>query len=117
VVLFGGSRSLDVWAERLEAGTASVQRWRRTQQPSGNNVVNFDPEAENWLLFLAVRRRGRMRPYSDETQLGAREEIAVAIWDERAAEVERWLRARGWEPVLAERVAEPAAGRAPSKRV
>jgi hypothetical protein len=43
-----------------------------------------------------------MRPFDDEIQLGAREDIAVAVWEERHAEVEEWLRAQGWSREVTE---------------
>jgi voltage-gated potassium channel Kch len=101
-VLFGGTRPLDLWAERFEAGTAHVERWSRTEPPRPAAYDDVTPAASGWLLFLAVRRRGRMRPFDDEVQLGASEDIAVAVWEQRRAEAEEWLRAQGWSPEVTE---------------
>ena len=106
-VLFGGTRPLDAWTDRFEAGIARVERWVRTQAPppiAGERDAT--PERRAWLLMLAVRRRGRMRPFDDDIQLGAREEIAVAVWDERRAEVDEWLRSQGWLPAVTGESAE-----------
>ena len=53
------------------------------------------------LLVLAVRRRNRVRPYDDTTQLGSREEIAVVIDEDARGVAEAELRARNWAPVAA----------------
>ncbi|MGH7576083.1 MAG: cation:proton antiporter, partial [Longimicrobiales bacterium] len=108
-VLFGGGRDVDEWVDRLELGSAHVQHWRRSAVPQ--QPAPTDPSAaespEDWLLFLAVQRRGRMRPFDDETQLGAKEEVAIVIREDRAENARAWLRARQWEPVTAPRD-EPA---------
>ncbi len=101
-VLFGGTRPLDLWAERFQAGTARVERWSRTQPLPPAAYDDVTPATSGWLLFLAVRRRGRMRPFDDEVQLGANEDIAVAVWEQRRAEAEEWLRAQGWSPEVTE---------------
>jgi NhaP-type Na+/H+ or K+/H+ antiporter/Trk K+ transport system NAD-binding subunit len=104
-VLFGGDRALDLWANRMDDGAAAIERWRRGEVPAVSAARQPTPEEEGWLLMLAVRRRGRLRPFDDETQLGARDEVAVAIHSERAREVRDWLRDHGWSPIDAN---EPA---------
>lgn len=95
-VLFGRSRRLDEWTERLDHGRAKVEHWTRTSGP-GPDVSGALHDAPG-LLVLAVRRRGRIRPYDDATQLGSREEIVVAIDGARRALAEETLRARNWTP-------------------
>jgi hypothetical protein len=99
VVLFGRSRRLDEWTERLDHRAATVERWARTATPD----AEFEDELHDVgsLLVLAVRRRGRMRPYDDEVQLGSKEEIAVIIDSGRREAAESALRERGWAPVTA----------------
>lgn len=99
VVLFGRSRRLDEWTERLDHRTATVERWTRTNAPSREFEEKLHDVGS--LLVLAVRRRGRMRPYDDEVQLGGKEEIAIIIDDARRASAEEELRERGWSPVHA----------------
>lgn len=96
-LLFGGKRPLDLWADRFDSGMASVEWWRRTHVPEADPDVDGEsPEARNWVLFVAVRRRGRIHPFNDETTLGPREDVAVAVWDDRRAEVHAWMQAQGW---------------------
>lgn len=95
-VVFGRARRLDDWNERLEHGRATVERWTRTSSPSESAGPLHDVRA---LLVLAVRRRGRLRPYDDTTQLGSREEIAVVINEDSRAAAEAELRQRDWSPV------------------
>lgn len=107
-VLFGGGRDVDEWVDRLELGSARVQRWRRStapQEPASDEVASAGAP-EDWLLFLAVQRRGRMRPFDDETQLGAKEEVAIAIREDRVEDAAAWLRARQWEPAASERAVD-----------
>lgn len=94
-VLFGRSRRLDEWTERLDHGRARVERWARSSAADDGEDALHDVHA---LLVLAVRRRNRMRPYDDEVQLGAREEIAVIVDEEARPDAEQALRARNWAP-------------------
>jgi NhaP-type Na+/H+ or K+/H+ antiporter len=106
-VLFGRSRRLDMWNQRFEQGTARIETWSRSlpQAPaSGADDPLVRTEA---VLILAVRRRGRLRPFNDETTLGAKEEIAVALPNDRRQDAETLLHEHGWEPVT-ERVELPA---------
>jgi NhaP-type Na+/H+ or K+/H+ antiporter len=100
-VLFGGERRLVTWAQRLDDGATRIERWSRaaasTVTPTGAT-----PEDRDWLLVIGVRRRGRMQPYDTRTQLTAKEEIAVLIWDEQRAATVQWLRHAGWTPVSGE---------------
>jgi NhaP-type Na+/H+ or K+/H+ antiporter len=95
-VLFGRSRRLDEWTARLESGDARVERWtRNTAAPADMGEALHELDS---LLVIAVRRRGRMRPFDDETQLGAREEIAVVVDKARLSAAGDALRARNWTP-------------------
>lgn len=96
-VLFGRSRRLDQWIERLDHGEARVERWSRANTPSGGDDEELLGASS--LLVTAVRRRGRMRPVDDETQLSGREEISVIIDSTCRDEAERILRSRGMSPV------------------
>lgn len=95
-MLFGGKRPLDLWADRFDQGTARLEWWRRTEWPAPKEDAEESPRARNWVLFLAVRRRARIHPFNEETTLGAREDVAVAVWDDRRAEVRAWMEAQGW---------------------
>jgi hypothetical protein len=94
-VLFGRSRRLDYWTERFDHDQARVERWSRTSAPAGD-----DRELRNGdsTILLAVRRRGRMRPFDDEIQLGAREEVVVVLDLMNRVAAESVLRTRGWTP-------------------
>jgi len=94
-VLFGRSRRLDYWTERFDHDQAAVERWSRISIPAGNDGDLRDAESA---ILVAVRRRGRMRPFDDEVQLGAREEIAVVLDLENRDATENILRNRGWIP-------------------
>ncbi len=100
-VLFGRSRRLDEWTDRLERGDAAVERWSRSASAGEDSTPLHDLEE---LLVIAVRRRGRMRPYDDEIQLGAKEEIAVILDTGKRADAEKVLRDRGWSPLTAKAV-------------
>jgi len=97
-VLFGRARRLDQWSDRLEHDRAITERWSRTAAPESDDGDLRDLEST---IVLAVRRRGRMRPYDDETQLGSREEIVVAIDETSRDEAESTLRQQGWTPATA----------------
>jgi NhaP-type Na+/H+ or K+/H+ antiporter len=94
-VLFGRSRRLDYWTERFDHDQARVERWSRTSVPAGDDRELRDAEST---ILLAVRRRGRMRPFDDEVQLGTREEIAVVLDLVNRDAAEGVLRNRGWTP-------------------
>jgi hypothetical protein len=96
-VLFGRSRRLDVWNQRFDEGTVQAERWTRAlpQPPAASQEEPLlRTEA---LLIIAVRRRGRLRPFDDETTLGAKEEVVIAMAEDRRAEAEALLAEHGWE--------------------
>jgi NhaP-type Na+/H+ or K+/H+ antiporter len=96
-VLFGRSCRLDYWTERFDHDQARVERWSRTSIPAGDDSELRSNEST---ILLAVRRRGRMRPFDDETQLGAREEVAVVLDLANRDAAELALRNRGWTPTM-----------------
>jgi NhaP-type Na+/H+ or K+/H+ antiporter/Trk K+ transport system NAD-binding subunit len=108
-VLFGGPRPIDLWTDRFDEGSADGEVWTPTEALQVREGDD-SPESKNWLLFLAVRRRGRVRPFDDETQVGAREDVIIAVWTERRHEVHAWLRANGWNPSKAEAAVGDLAG-------
>jgi NhaP-type Na+/H+ or K+/H+ antiporter len=108
-VLFGASRPLDGWLQRIENDEVRFERWRRTKVPAVpiSSAASLEA-AEDDVLIFAIERRGRLRPYADDAQIGAKEEIVVAIWTERLAEVEEQLELEGWSRVMIERDASGA---------
>ncbi len=96
-VLFGRSRRLETWNQRFDQGTVRVELWARSlpQAPDATDEPLIRSEA---VLLLAVRRRGRLQPFDDQITLGAKEEIAVAVPEDRRAEAEALLTRNGWEP-------------------
>jgi NhaP-type Na+/H+ or K+/H+ antiporter len=100
-VLFGRSRRLDVWNQRLDEGTAHVERWSRAATPGGadGDEPILGSEA---VLVMAVRRKNRLQPFHDDIALGAKEEIVVGLSDDRRDEGESLLRDNGWSPVREE---------------
>ncbi|MGH7507251.1 MAG: NAD-binding protein, partial [Longimicrobiales bacterium] len=101
-VLFGRSRRLDRWNERLELDDATVEQWTRALSQSAPSADDDPIIHSDMLLILAVRRRGRLQPFDDETTLGAKEEVVVAIANERLREAEALLRKNGWSPAESE---------------
>jgi NhaP-type Na+/H+ or K+/H+ antiporter len=101
-VLFGRSRRLDAWNQRLDDGTAQVEHWTRTAAPAGA-AGTPDPLVETEaVLVMAVRRKNRLQPFHDDITLGAREEIVVGLADHRRDEGEALLRDNGWTPLRAD---------------
>jgi Trk K+ transport system NAD-binding subunit len=105
-VLFGRSRRLDVWNQRLDQRDATVEVWTRALQEAPPAGADESIVRSDMVLVLAVRRRGRMQPFGDDTTLGAKEEIAVAVADAGRQEAEALLSENGW--ALAAREAKPA---------
>jgi NhaP-type Na+/H+ or K+/H+ antiporter len=98
-VLFGRSRRLDVWNQRFDEGSVQPERWARAL-PQPPLAAQDDPLLRTEaVLVIAVRRRGRLRPFNDETTLGAKEEIVVAVPEDRRPEAEALLAEHGWELV------------------
>jgi hypothetical protein len=97
VILFGRGETVDEWSDRIARGEVRIERWRFTRHPPGNE---FDParpdEERDALLILTIRRPGRIRPPDDETTFRELDEADIAVFGERRAEAEAWLRGRGW---------------------
>jgi hypothetical protein len=98
--LFGRGQPLDVWSERLEEGTATLERWRCEGSGELSEAQVTDGDERGALLILTVRRRNRIRPVDDEEQPKTKDEVDVLIADEHRTAATAWLELRGYVPVL-----------------
>jgi len=103
VVLFGKGEPVDLWSRRLESGNATLARWRFTGEAVEREVPEEEAVADERevLLILTVRRPGRVRPVDDETTFRTGDEADIAIFTDRRAEAESWLRQNGWVAIEA----------------
>jgi NhaP-type Na+/H+ or K+/H+ antiporter len=98
--LFGRGQPLDVWSERLEEGTATLERWRCEGAGELSDAQAPDVDERGTLLMLTVRRRNRVRPVDDEERPRTKDEVDVLIAEEHRAAAMAWLELRGYVPVL-----------------
>jgi hypothetical protein len=101
-VLFGRSRRLEIWNQRLESASAHVERWSRSGGQAGATASDEPLGDSEAVLLMAVRRKNRLQPFHDGITLGGNEEIVVALADTLRDEGEALLREHGWEPVREE---------------
>lgn len=106
-VLFGRGAPVATWSQRLDAGHATVERWRLERAKPAETTAD---EPENAYLMLTVRRQNRVRPVDDSTTFRERDEADIAILNDRREGVIAWLKQGGWVPVELpeERPPEPA---------
>jgi hypothetical protein len=98
--LFGRGQPLDVWSERLEEGTATLERWRCEGAGELSDAQAPDVDERGTLLMLTVRRRNRVRPVDDEERPRTKDEVDVLIAEEHRSAAMAWLELRGYVPVL-----------------
>ena len=96
-VLFGGPCRIDLWSQRLERGSASVEWWQRQPDTEASTRLTqlLSDRPQRSMIPLAVRRRSKVMPADDSTLLEAGDELALAVFHERRDEVPQWL-GKGW---------------------
>ncbi|HET7041176.1 MAG TPA: NAD-binding protein, partial [Gemmatimonadales bacterium] len=91
-ILFGGPGEIVPWIQRLDQGVATVERWRRTGDGSG------ELPSGGLALPLAMQRGRRTVPVDEETAFRRDDELWIAIAQEARTRAGERLRAAGWVP-------------------
>jgi NhaP-type Na+/H+ or K+/H+ antiporter/Trk K+ transport system NAD-binding subunit len=99
-ILFGQPTSLDAWSQRLDRADAVVETWaagRELEAPALDPGDDGDPR--DLVLPLAGHRGAETRVFDRSTRLAPGDALSLVIRQNRRAEAEAWLRARGLERV------------------
>lgn len=99
-VLFGSARDLELWNSRLGArGAPAIECWKLTRSAAVSGEAAFALPDD--ILPLASARGTTVAPVGEGLPPVASDRLWLVSLPERQGAAHAWLRAQGWEPVVA----------------
>jgi hypothetical protein len=108
-LLFGAPRDTSLWSLRLRRGLATIEAWQLEEKeliPENAGERDLLEIPEDLFLPLLVLRAGKLMPTHDGHALKRGDVVYLALFAEKLAGAQEWLRKRGWRS--ASKSARPA---------
>lgn len=96
-LLFGAEVDVPIWHQRIESGTAAIWWWSFLGGRKRPSVLTGTERAPTYVP-LVHKRRSSIEPVTDRARFRKRSEVAFLVHLDAKVDVERALRAAGWEP-------------------